>query len=890
MHRVSSFFFLLCFSLTSWAQDYVRDEVIVKFKSHEDISIDNHQRMTAKRMVASQTLAVIGVGDAQQLMPLTAQKEAEAKMRKAQGIAPKREQLVPAWKNPRGTADVSQLYVLKIDTTQTSVPEAIELLNALEEVEYAEPNRIWKRNNVIIETQTEEGIAKQRKVATAEAIDYAATDELFEQQWNLQAVRLPELWEQPIIHERRPIIAIIDTGCDTTHVDLKDNLLPGFVPRDGSTNVWEPSYENHGTATASIAAAVGGNGGMVGANPLAQIIPIKTSTYTEDYVIKALDYAIAHGADVISCSYGAYISSQAESEAFQKASESAVIVAAAGNEGWNLEQIDGDFPACYPGVFSVMGTTPQGLMSQYNYDPNGAFYAENVNNYNYQLKAPGINILTANRGGGYHLLSGTSFATPLVAGAISRLLQCRDYNSREELLQALVESQGSHLDIMEAYHYKEPISGLFTRNICGQDIVFRKTGENSVEIGDGVNPCCSGEYKVFFIPDVVAGYAVTTIAPGALKGLKAQTVILPYMLNKLDSQTFAEAQMDTLRVENKLFSVDCATDAFTPSQYADCVLACKAPSIDKLLSSPVWSQFRHTTFERFTKNQDGIDILYVVTDQKAKTVQVGDGTESAISKTTQGTLTIPEEVYGHRVTNVAREAFFGCHQLTEAILPNSVTEIGKYAFYNCTSLVSVIMPEDLEVFPGYLFCNCASLTSIQWPKTLKVLEDQCLWESGMKEIIVPDGVIEIRWYALSCSFTKCVLPKSITSLGLGCLASSNPYVLVVENPEPISLIVTDFFGEEAYEDVFGDYVEQSTLVVPEGSKAAYEDAVGWSDFGCIVEETAETVVTNIKNLNQPGENLSGEKERWYTLQGVRLKDKPSTKGVYLHGARKIYIQ
>ena len=78
-------------------------------------------------------------------------------------------------------------------------------------------------------------------------------------------------------------------------------------------------------------------------------------------------------------------------------------------------------------------------------------------------------------------------------------------------------------------------------------------------------------------------------------------------------------------------------------------------------------------------------------------------------------------------------------------------------------------------------------------------------------------------------------------------------------------------------------------MVPEGSKAAYEEAVGWSDFGCIVEETAETVVTNIKNLNQPGENLSGEKERWYTLQGVRLKDKPSTKGVYLHGARKIYI-
>ncbi len=832
----------------SSAQDYVQNNVIVKFKSQEAVHVDGKHRMTAKRKATSQTLTAIGVSEAQLLMPLTAQKEAQAKMRQAQVAASGREQLVPKWHTPPQPVDVSQLYVLTIDTTLTSVTEAIEQLKALEEVEYAEPNYISrKRSNEVVDAQVKVGASKQRKVVTAEGIDYAATDELFEQQWNLHAIRIPELWEQPIIHQRRPIIALIDNGIDTTHVELKENLLPGLNTRDGSSDVWNTSWDQHGTATASIAAAVGGNGGMVGANPLAQIIPVK-SGFIGSQIIQALDFAVAQGADVIFCSYGIYIYSQAESDAYQKAAESTIVVAAAGNEGFNLEKIDGDFPACYPGVIGVMNTNADGLLNDCNYDPNGAFYAENKNNYNYHLKAPGTKVLVATMDGKYQLANGTSFSTPLVAGAISRLLQCRDYSSREELLQALVESQGSHLDMMEAYRYTQPITDLFTRNISGKDITFRKISEHTLEVGDGINPYYTGEYSILTIPDVVAGYAVTSIAANAFNGVKVKKFLLPYMLDKVGSQAFAGTQVDTLCITGKAFRADINADAFTPLQYTECVLACTKPDILALQSSPTWSQFQHIDFNQFTVQLDGKDVLCTMNDTKLKTIKIGNNSEEQATTTAiQGVLTIPEEIYGFQVTEVAPYAFMDCKDLTELHLPNTITTIGNFAFRGCTSLTSITLPNQLEIFDHLLFAHCTSLTSLPFPQNLKTLGKQCLYNCGLKEIFLPEGLVSIEACALmTSSFTKCVLPKSVETLEEYCLASNIPYVLVTENPNPIPLVKTYGDGDEMFEDDIlafgGNLVRTSTLVVPAGSKSAYENAKVWNQFGRIVEGTAETDV------------------------------------------------
>ena len=93
----------------------------------------------------------------------------------------------------------------------------------------------------------------------------------------------------------------------------------------------------HGTHCAGIAAASGGNGiGITGANPDALIMPLTAlqSDGTGDVakIIKAIDYAAANGADIISMSFGGYNDSKDEREALAKAYSKAVLVAAAGND------------------------------------------------------------------------------------------------------------------------------------------------------------------------------------------------------------------------------------------------------------------------------------------------------------------------------------------------------------------------------------------------------------------------------------------------------------------------------------------------------------------------------------------------------------------------------
>ena len=109
-------------------------------------------------------------------------------------------------------------------------------------------------------------------------------------------MKLPQLWQQPIITQKRPIIAILDTGVDIDHPDLKANIWTNTKESEGAEDYdddgngfkddlhgWDfvnqtgriGDWNGHGTHCAGIAAAVGGNGiGIVGANPDALIMPV----------------------------------------------------------------------------------------------------------------------------------------------------------------------------------------------------------------------------------------------------------------------------------------------------------------------------------------------------------------------------------------------------------------------------------------------------------------------------------------------------------------------------------------------------------------------------------------------------------------------------------------
>ena len=320
-------------------------------------------------------------------------------------------------------------------------------------------------------------------------------DPLFGQQWGLQTMKLPQLWQQPIITQKRPIIAILDTGVDIDHPDLKANIWTNAKESEGAEDYdddgngfkddlhgWDfvnqtgriGDWNGHGTHCAGIAAAVGGNGiGIVGANPDALIMPVTVmqSDGTGDVatIIKGIDYAVANGAGIISMSFGSYGESKALEQALGRAYQKAVLVAAAGNDGKCLNHKHPEkaqnfpmpmYPASYTFVLGVQAMNGEGNITDWsNYDDNGPTYSAWGEDklYNYELLAPGANIESTYPGGNYKPLSGTSMATPMVAGALSRLIQSKEYANKEYLFGDLINacSATGGLDIYKAFSIKD---------------------------------------------------------------------------------------------------------------------------------------------------------------------------------------------------------------------------------------------------------------------------------------------------------------------------------------------------------------------------------------------------------------------------------------------------
>lgn len=136
---------------------------------------------------------------------------------------------------------------------------------------------------------------------------HRGADPLAEQQWHLDLIGAPEAWE----HTRGKgiVIAILDSGVDLDHPDLRRNILSkgiDLVDPHGTNGADDAS--GHGTHVAGIAAARGGNGiGVSGVAPRAKILPIRVSSsgsVKSEAVAQAIKRATALGADVISMSFG----------------------------------------------------------------------------------------------------------------------------------------------------------------------------------------------------------------------------------------------------------------------------------------------------------------------------------------------------------------------------------------------------------------------------------------------------------------------------------------------------------------------------------------------------------------------------------------------------------
>ena len=444
---------------------YRPGQVIVKFKASSNVDIkasDNALSRSSSVSEVDKAFKEIGVKQVSELMPLTGGRTFQAAARGFNG-------------QPVEARPMEKAFVLTLNENgAANVSEAVERLRKVADVEYAEPNYL------VYALGVESG---------------TPDDPYYSLQYGIDAINLPALWAQPIISKEGPVIAILDTGVDITHPDLEANIWTNTAETDGASfydddrngfvddlHGWDfvnqtgdiHDYNGHGTHCAGIAAACGFNGtGIVGANPDALIMPLTVlqSNGQGDIatIIKALDYATANGANIISMSLGSYSTSMAFEEALGRAYQNAVIIAAAGNDGYCLNHAHIErgqyapmpmFPAAYTFVLGVQASAQNGGLASFsNYDDNGATFSAYSEDklYNYEVTVPGASIMSTYPGGGYKELNGTSMATPLVAGAVSRLLQAKEYTNKEELFGDLINSTTAKgdLDIYAAYNLSD---------------------------------------------------------------------------------------------------------------------------------------------------------------------------------------------------------------------------------------------------------------------------------------------------------------------------------------------------------------------------------------------------------------------------------------------------
>ncbi len=365
------------------------------------------------------------------------------------------------------------IYKLSFDTIW-DIEQIVEELSKDRNVEFVEPNYMVYTMEVLEKGEIIDVQPKLLPVPIPENPPNRNTipnDPLYGQQWYLNAINAPAAWDS-VTGDTTQIIAIIDTGVDWDHPDLDDNIWTNWneIPDNGidddnngyidDTRGWDyinndndPNDDNsHGTHVAGIAAAEGNNEiGICGVDWNARIMPVKmlqsSGAGSSSNLALGIMYAFENGATVINMSLGSYAESLTVKSALENAYSTAVLVASAGNDDRCLcpECIGcgNMYPACYPFVIGVQASNESGGYTSFtNVDLSGPIISEHSEGFNYEIFAPGQNILSTIPFGSYRSYNGTSMSSAVISGSVALILDYLPDVPNEEIFARLI--QGSN--------------------------------------------------------------------------------------------------------------------------------------------------------------------------------------------------------------------------------------------------------------------------------------------------------------------------------------------------------------------------------------------------------------------------------------------------------------
>ena len=232
--------------------------------------------------------------------------------------------------------------------------------------------------------------------------------------WGIARVKAPEVWAIPNTGTGIKL-AIVDTGVDYYHPDLAPNYRGGY---DYVNNDSDPKDDNgHGTHVAGTALAASDGLNVVGVAPNAALYSVKVldsagSGYYS-WIIAGIDWSVTNGMKIVSMSLGGSAgSSSLEAACNNAVAAGVIVVAAAGNSG-NPDGTGDNvlFPGRYESVICVAAT-----------DSNNNRASFSSTGPAVDISAPGVSVLSDAMGGGTSTKSGTSMATPHIAGIVGLIV------------------------------------------------------------------------------------------------------------------------------------------------------------------------------------------------------------------------------------------------------------------------------------------------------------------------------------------------------------------------------------------------------------------------------------------------------------------------------------
>ena len=276
-------------------------------------------------------------------------------------------------------------------------------------------------------------------------------------------------------------------------------------------------------------------------------------------------------------------------------------------------------------------------------------------------------------------------------------------------------------------------------------------------------------------------------------------------------------------------------------------------------------------------------------------VTISNGVETISNNAFRNCTGLTEITIPDSVTSIGTNAFAGCTSLTSVIIGNGVTSIGNGAFSDCTGLTKVTIGNSVTSIGNYAFISCTKLTSITIPNSVTSIGDRAFYECGRLDIIMQDGEKEVTLgeraftfintlfmgrtlsysYPYSYSYTEygfyghttltevtignnvtmldeylfgnctnlygeIVLPASLDSIANNAFASTNYSICRSMATVPPSVANAKALGKI------------KTVIIPTGSRAAYEAANVWKDLA-IIEDDPECEIEI--TVSEPG-NLS----------------------------------